>query len=182
MFFGPAARWAAIRSRFWARWGTGIKLAALSAWIGGAVWEKWRPFNFARPRGGLGHAVREIFVVPFARQYGLSEFAAGVQVVREFTMAFVMAMLLRGLLAPATRAGRLGCTLLAVAIAANFEVVQVFLPSRTADLTVIIIAGTAAVLGVRAMPGFVNVFLRTGAAVPGADEPGASSQPRPLPS
>ena len=173
VFFGPAARYPAFGSRFWDRWATAVKLAATGAWVAGALVEKWRPFDFARPHDGLAGALREIFSTPFTREYGLAQFHVGVYMTREFAMSFIMAMFLRGLLSPSTRGRRVACTVLAVAIAAGIELAQICLPTRTASLTTIVIASLAAVLGTRAMPGFVNVFLKPHS---------SSSRPEDLPS
>jgi glycopeptide antibiotics resistance protein len=157
---GPVAQWPILKTFFWRRYGIWIKLIATVALVGGLAWEKWYPFDFATPRGGLSTGARELLTVPFARQYFMSEFMAMGQVVREFTTFFILGMFLRSLLAPAGRAGKIGCALLVVSLAVAFEFVQVFLPSRTADLTAMAISGTGGVIGVWLFGGFVNVFLK----------------------
>lgn len=159
--FGPLARRPVIETSFWARHGIWIRLAAAAAWLGGLVWEKWHPFDFVRPQGGLAAGAREILAVPLARQYFLSEFLALSQVVREFTTFFILGMLLMGVLAPAGRAGRIGCAVLAAGLAVALELGQVFLPSRTADLTATAIGCIGGVMGIWLFRGFVNVFVKT---------------------
>ncbi|MCK4626134.1 MAG: VanZ family protein [Phycisphaerae bacterium] len=160
VLFGPVARWPILKTTFWRRCCLWIKLSATTAWIGVLVREKWYPFDFATPRGGLSTGARELLTVPFARQYLMPEFLAAGQVVREFTTFFILGMFLKSLMAPTGRAGRIGCALLVAGLAVAFEFVQVFLPSRTADLTAMAISGTGGVMGVWLFEGFVNVFLK----------------------
>lgn len=160
MLFSPSAQPTVPKAAFWRRWGLWIKLAATAAWLIGLGWEKWHPFDFAVPQGGLSAGLRELLAVPFARQYLMSEFLAAGQVVREFTTFFILGMLLRSLLAKAGKTGRIGCALLVVSLAVAFEFVQVFLPSRTADLTAMAISGTGGVMGVWLFVRFAKLFLR----------------------
>jgi VanZ family protein len=162
LVFGPTARRPLIERPLWRRCGTWVKLVATAALLGGLVWEKWHPFEFAWPAGGLAAGAREVLQVPFARQYGLSEFHAMAQFVRELVTFFLLGMLLRGLLSPTRRAGKIACGLLVVAAAVAFEFVQVLLPTRLADLTAMGVSSAGGVLGVWLLPGFVNVFLRGG--------------------
>lgn len=159
--FGPLARYPVIETSFWARHGKWIRLAAAVVWLGGLVWEKWHPFDFVRPQGGLAAGAREILAVPLARQYFLSEFLALSQVVREFTTFFILGILLMGVLAPAGRAGKIGCAVLAAGLAVALEFGQGFLPSRTADLTATAIGCMGGVMGIWLFRGFVNVFVKT---------------------
>ncbi len=159
--FGPVASRPVLETDFWRRYGTWIKLAATAALVVGLGWEKWQPFDFVLPQGGPAAVAREVLVVPFTRQYLLSEFLALGQVVREFTTFFILGMLLGSLLAPAGRTGRIGCALLVAVLAVAFEFVQVFLPSRTAYLTAMVISGTSGVMGVWLFGRFANVFLKT---------------------
>jgi len=182
MVFGPAARYPALGSPFWQRRAVLVKLAATVAWTAGTLWEKLRPFDFAPPPGGLRAAAREVLASPFATDYGQSLVHVALSLAREFALAFVLAMLLRGLLRPATRRARAACTVLAVALAAGLELAQLGLPTRTASLGTVVIVSLAAVLGVRAMPAFVDVFLKSPAGAAAPDAPGAPSGPEGLPS
>ncbi len=159
--FGPAASRPVLETDFWRRYGTWIKLIATVALIGGLAWEKWNPFDFAMPAGGLAAGATEILAVPFARQYASSEFLALSQVVRELTAFFILGMLLRSLPAPGSKAGKIGGVLVVVTIAVVFEFGQVFLASRTADLTAMVISGTGGIMGVRLFRGFARVFIKT---------------------
>ncbi|MCD4699083.1 MAG: VanZ family protein [Phycisphaerae bacterium] len=158
--FGPVARRTIPETAFWKRFGLWIKLPAAAAWIGGLAWEKWHPFNFSWPAEGLAAEAAELLAVPFARQYLMSEFLAVGQVAHEFTTLFILGMLLRSLLAPASRAGKVCCAILVCIFAVAFEFVQVFLPSRTADLTAMVTGGTGGVMGVWLFDRFANLFLK----------------------
>ncbi len=161
MMFGPVASRPVLETDFWRRCGTWIKLIATVALVGGLAWEKWYPFDFAWPVGGLAVGATEILAVPFARQYASPEFLALSQVVRELTAFFILGMLLRSLLVPGSKAGKIGGVLVVVVIAVVFEFGQVFLASRTADLTAMVISGTGGIMGVRMFRGFARVFIKT---------------------
>ncbi|MDY7009923.1 MAG: VanZ family protein [Planctomycetota bacterium] len=161
MLFGPSAGRPVLETDFWRRRGIWIKLIATIALLGGMMWEKWYPFDFSWPAEGLAAGVAEILAVPFARQYLMPEFLAVGQVVREFTSFFVLGMLFRSLSNPAGKAGKIGCALPISGLAVAFEFAQVFLPSRTADPTAMVISGTGGIMGVWLFDRFVNVFLKT---------------------
>ncbi len=161
VLFGPAASRPVLETDFWRRCGTWIKLIATAAMVVGLGWEKWNPFDFRWPAEGLATGARKILAVPLARQYASPEFLAFSQTVRELTAFFILGMLLRSLLAPENRAGKIGSALVVATIAVVFEFGQVFLASRTADLTAMVISGTGGIMGVWMFRGFARVFIKT---------------------
>ncbi len=161
VLFGPAASRPVLETDFWRRRGMWIKLIATAALVAGIGWEKWYPFDFCWPAEGLATGARRILAVPLARQYLMPEFLALSQVVRELTAFFILGMLLRSLSAPSGKTGKIVGVLVVVVLAVVFEFVQVFLASRTADLTAMIISGAGGVMGIWLFGRFVNIFLKT---------------------
>jgi len=157
--FGPAGSRCVLQTAFWARHGHWIKRVAAAGWIAGLAGSKCYPFSFRWPPEGLAAAARRALAVPFARQYFLPEHVALSQVVREFTTFFILGLFLRGLASGSGKAGKLACGLGVVALAGALEFVQVFVRSRTADLTAAAVGAAGGVLGVCLFPRLAEVFL-----------------------
>jgi len=158
---GPVARRRPLASHFWARHGQHVLAAAALAWIAALAWQKWTPFDFAAPPGGLAQAATELFAVPFARQYFLPEAEALAQVARELVTFFILALLLRSVLTRPGSAAKAAPLGVAIAIAVVLEFGQVFLPTRTADPTAMAFGILGGIAGVWALPGFTRAFVRT---------------------
>jgi VanZ family protein len=155
---GPVARRPITHTPFWRRWGWCIKVVAACAFTAAIAFEKCRPFEFARPRGGLVAGLSRSLTAPLTSQYYLTEFLAASQVVRELVTFFVLGLLVKGAFSPDKSSRAAWCAVVAC-MAVGFEFVQVFLPTRTPDLTAAIVSAVGGVAGILTLPAFVNVFI-----------------------
>ena len=159
--FGPGARRPVLESDFWRQWGGRIKFLLTITWVDGMTWQKWRPFDFHWPAGGLAEMADELLVVPMARQYSGSEFASLTQVVREFTTFMILGMLVARLAPGGGRWRKIVCLLVIAVVAVVFEAGQLLLDSRVADVTATLVSISGGVVGIWLAEGFVSVFVRT---------------------
>ena len=158
---GPVARRRPLESAFWARHGQHILALAALAWIVALAHQKWTPFDFAVPPGGLAAAATELLAVPFERQYLLPEAEALAQVAREVTTFFILALLLRSILTRPRSNAKAAPAAVLIAVAVILEFGQGFLPTRTADLTGMAFGILGGLAGLWALPGFTRTFIRT---------------------
>lgn len=118
--------------------GRATRPAFLPAWLVVAAAVAWQPFDFDGDPARAFRRFRALSPVPFADYYWGTEFNAFDQLLRK-TLLFLP---VGALLGP----GRLTVPI-GFAVAAALEVGQLFLPSRTASLTDVLIAGFGAWIG-----------------------------------
>lgn len=158
---GPEAIRPLAESRFWRSWGRVVVALAATMWAAGLAVSLWWPLDMVWPAEGLSAAVRNMIRIPLYRQYWLSEFTAAGNVVRETLTLGVLGMLLAASFAGLGRPGRLAALCLAVGGAVVLEAGQVFVPSRVADGTSMVLMATGAAAGVFLFAGFKRLYVDT---------------------
>ncbi len=136
--FGSARTWAASPTR----WGL------LAAWLAVLAFMEWQPFDFTLDLSWAVTRLRNLSLIPFLDYYG-SDYLSTLD---NFVHKFLLFVPLGALLAPPSparvwsQAGFAGW-LAATAIALILEMGQLFLPTRYASLTDVLVAAAASWLG-----------------------------------
>ncbi len=110
---------------------------ATAAWLVMLASYHWQPFNFTTDSARVTAGVHQLIAVPFYSYYLGSELHALTEMLRKISMAAPLGALLRLAWSPRpiTRTELVFILSLAFAVLIGIELGQVFLPTRTPDLT-----------------------------------------------
>jgi glycopeptide antibiotics resistance protein len=122
-------------------------LTLFLGWLGVLILVAWRPFDFDADLALAAHRLRHTSWVPFADYYGGTEANAFDQLLHKTLLFVPVGVVLALAYPPARRSVRLMMTLAAFGLATGLEAGQLFLPSRYASVTDVLIEGWGAWLG-----------------------------------
>jgi glycopeptide antibiotics resistance protein len=118
----------------------------LAAWLAVAVFVNWQPFDFTPDAGLVGGQLRQVSLVPFADYYWGNYWDGFDQFVHKMVLFVPLGVLLTVALPAARGRGALVVGLAAL-VAAVIEAGQLFLPTRYASVTDVLIASGGAWVG-----------------------------------
>jgi glycopeptide antibiotics resistance protein len=119
----------------------------LTAWLAVAVFVNWQPFDFTWDARFVAGRLREVALVPFADYYWSHYWDGFDQFVHKMILFVPLGALLTVALPGAARGRGLVVVGLAALVAAGIEAGQLFLPTRYASLTDVLIESGGAWVG-----------------------------------
>lgn len=148
------------RSRWWASYGAGVKLAALLGWMLVMAWRRWYPFEFHWPGADVAGRVHRIFGTPvfdIFRSAGPMDALA--RLGEEFVALLVLGILLQSLLARSGGPRRFAVGIAAALIGLVMEAGRLCFPVYGPDLTVAVAGLAGCAVSGWVYPRFVALFL-----------------------
>lgn len=132
----------------------GTRAARLGAglWILALLTYHWNPFDFTTDPGRVARGMHQLLTAPFSSYYLGAPFNAFTQMLRKSLLALPLGVMFRAAWPPgrgpeASRLYIIPASLAGVIVLLVIEVGQVFLPSRTPDITDVVIGELGLILG-----------------------------------
>ena len=119
----------------------------LLGWLALAIFVNWQPFNFTGDAGFVGGRLRQVSLIPFADYYWGNYWDGFDQFVHKMVLFVPLGVLLTVALPAAARGRGVKVVVLAALVAAGIEAGQLFLPTRYASLTDVLIESSGAWVG-----------------------------------
>ena len=119
----------------------------LLAWLATAIFVNWQPFNFTMDAGFVAGRLRKMSLVPFADYYWGNYWDGFDQFVHKMVLFVPLGVLLTAALPAAARGRGMMVVVLAAVVAAGIEAGQLFLPTRYASVTDVLIECSGAWVG-----------------------------------
>ncbi|HTU22366.1 MAG TPA: VanZ family protein [Gemmataceae bacterium] len=126
-----------------------LRWSLLAAWLGVLIFMEWQPFNFALNPTAARERLHHVSLLPFLDYYQ-GNYLHGLDEVVHKILLFVPLGVSLAPLAPASRGTILFRGSLALAVAVVLEAGQLFLPTRYASVSDVLVGGLAAGIGLLA--------------------------------